>query len=161
MPAEPAPPSMPARSAAVTPLRSLGVRLNTHGASRFSTKGKSAWCGRPGRAGLGAPAPGRNVAGKRKPDPMVWAHARFGANAPGSGDSSAPAAGRPVSGSTSSKKRPQTDAHLTRALPQVNPPPKTGRHTRSPSLMLPSRTASSKAMAQDAEEIFPYLLSVT
>ena len=48
-----------------------------------------------------------------------------------------------------------------RALPQVKPPPNTGRQTRLPSLILPSRTASSRAMAQDAEEILPYLCMVT
>jgi len=51
----------------------------------------------------------------------------------------------------------KTTYHLTRALPQVKPPPKTGRQTRWPSWMLPSLTASSKAMAQEAEEMFPYL----
>ncbi len=51
--------------------------------------------------------------------------------------------------------------HLMRALPQVRPPPKTGRQTRSFCLMLPSLTASSRAMAQEAEEMLPYLLRVT
>lgn len=51
--------------------------------------------------------------------------------------------------------------HRIRALPQVSPPPKTGRQIRCPSWMLPSLTASSNAMAQDAEEMFPYLWRVT
>jgi len=51
--------------------------------------------------------------------------------------------------------------HRNSALPQVKPPPKTGRQTRSSILMLPSRTASSKAIAQEAEDILPYLWMVT
>jgi hypothetical protein len=47
-----------------------------------------------------------------------------------------------------------------RALPQVSPPPKTGKHIKSSGWMLPSRTASSSAMAQEAEEILPYFWSV-
>ena len=51
--------------------------------------------------------------------------------------------------------------HRMRALPQVRPPPKTGRQTISSFFMLPSRTASSRAIAHDAEEMFPYLWRVT
>ena len=59
------------------------------------------------------------------------------------------------------KKSEMWTYHLMRALPQVNPPPNTGMHTRSPSLTLPSLTASSREMAQDAEEMLPYLSKVT
>lgn len=47
--------------------------------------------------------------------------------------------------------------HLIRALPQVSPPPKTGRQIRSSGWILPSRTASSNVIAQEAEEMLPYL----
>ena len=47
-----------------------------------------------------------------------------------------------------------------RALPQVNPPPKTGMQTKSPGLTLLSLMASSSAIAHEAEEILPYLWTV-
>jgi hypothetical protein len=50
----------------------------------------------------------------------------------------------------------RADYHRMRALPQVNPPPKAVKRTRSPGLTVPSRTASSRAMGTVAEEIFPY-----
>jgi hypothetical protein len=53
------------------------------------------------------------------------------------------------------------DHHLMRALPHVNPPPKAVRRTRSPGWMVPSRTASSRAMGTVAEEIFPYFSMFT
>ncbi len=58
---------------------------------------------------------------------------------------SAPPAGRPFY------------SQRIRALPQVRPPPNTGRQIRSCGLMLPSRTASSRAIAQESYDMLPYL----
>jgi len=57
-------------------------------------------------------------------------------------------------------KLPEAPYHLTKALAQVRPPPKAVRTIRSPFLIDPSRTASSKAMAAEAEEMLPYLWTV-
>ena len=45
--------------------------------------------------------------------------------------------------------------HLISALPQVSPPPNTGMQIICPGWILLSRTASSSAIAQDADEILP------
>ena len=46
--------------------------------------------------------------------------------------------------------------HFISALPQVSPPPKTGRQIKSPFLILPTSTASAREIAHEAEEILPY-----
>lgn len=55
----------------------------------------------------------------------------------------------------------KADYHLIRELPHVNPPPKAVSKTRSPGWMVPSLTASSRAMGIVAEEMFPYLSMFT
>lgn len=47
--------------------------------------------------------------------------------------------------------------HWIRALPQVKPPPKAVKMTLSPRFIEPERTASSKAMAVEADDELPYL----
>src|SRR4030042_4773520 len=62
------------------------------------------------------------------------------------------------------RHRPRTRTryyHFISTLPHVRPPPNTGMQIISPFLMLPSLTASSRALAQDAEDELPYLSMVT
>jgi len=46
--------------------------------------------------------------------------------------------------------------HRMRLLPHVSPPPKAVSRTRESFLIVPSRTASSRAMGTVAEEMLPY-----
>jgi len=72
--------------------------------------------------------------------------------------------GHPASTAGSAKKRPAALArryHLIRLLPQVSPPPNAVRQTSLPDLIVPSLTASSRAMGTVADDMFPYLSMVT
>lgn len=51
--------------------------------------------------------------------------------------------------------------HLIKELPQVSPPPKAVSRTRFPLFIVPSLTASSRAMGIVADDIFPYFSMVT
>jgi len=80
-----------------------------------------------------------------------------GHSSPDGGANRGESAGGDCQAKSAGQGRPPRRAHQRMvAEPQVKPPPKASSSTRFPGWMRPPRAASSRAMAVEAAEVFPY-----